>query len=195
MAGRPVFGQKFPVVSETQRIEMLKPPKKRPARMVLDTDTYNEIDDQFAVVYALISPELNVEAAYAAPFKNNRSKGPRDGMEKSYEEILRILRKLGRSSEGFAFRGSTNYLTNIRNPERSSNAFHYLCAGKGKRLSTAGYPFWRDYSIDVAAMSPGKADVGVVFLRTDESNCYLWRIPVASGRTMKLAKIVRPGRK
>jgi hypothetical protein len=34
--------------------------------MVLDTDTYNEIDDQFAVTYGLLSPErLSVEALYA----------------------------------------------------------------------------------------------------------------------------------
>ncbi len=25
--------------------------------LVLDTDTYNEVDDQFAVVYALMAPE------------------------------------------------------------------------------------------------------------------------------------------
>ena len=38
-------------------------------RMALDTDTFNEIDDQFAVAYALLSPErLQVEALYAAPF-------------------------------------------------------------------------------------------------------------------------------
>jgi len=48
--------------------------------MVLDTDTYNEVDDQFAVVYALRSPErLRVEALYAAPFHNDRSSGPADG--------------------------------------------------------------------------------------------------------------------
>ena len=117
-----LLGQQFPAVSENQRIEMLKHPNDRPVRMVLDTDTYNEIDDQFALVYALISPELNVKAVYAAPFKNRRSSGPGDGMEKSYEEILRILRKLGRSSEGFAFKGSSRYLTDLRNPERSPAA-------------------------------------------------------------------------
>jgi len=117
-----LLGQQFPSISDSQRIEMLKHPNKRPVRMVLDTDTYNEIDDQFAVVYALISPELDLKAVYAAPFKNNRSKGPRDGMEKSYEEILRILAKLGKSSENFAFRGSTSYLNDIRNPERSPAA-------------------------------------------------------------------------
>jgi len=47
---------------------------------VLDTDTYNEVDDQFAVTQALLSPDrLEVEALYAAPFSNNRSSGPGDG--------------------------------------------------------------------------------------------------------------------
>ena len=90
--------------------------------MVLDTDTYNEIDDQFALVYSLISPELDVRAVYAAPFKNSRSKGPKDGMEKSYEEILRILNKLDKSPDGFAFKGSSSYLTDIKNPEKSPAA-------------------------------------------------------------------------
>lgn len=121
MAG-PLGAGDFPTLSEGQRIAMLKPPTSRPVRMVLDTDTYNEIDDQFALVYALISRELDVRAVYAAPFKNSRSKSPGDGMEKSYEEILRILDKLDRKPEGFAFRGSTRYLTDLKNPERSPAA-------------------------------------------------------------------------
>jgi len=118
----PLSGQNFPAVSENQRIEMLKHPDDKPVRMVLDTDTYNEIDDQFALVYALISPELDVKAVYAAPFTNSRSSGPKDGMEKSYEEIVRVLSKLGRPADGFAFKGSTNYLTELRNPEKSPAA-------------------------------------------------------------------------
>ena len=61
-------------------------------RAVLDTDTYNEIDDQYAVAYSLLSPErLSIEAIYAAPFVNDRSPSAAVGMEKSYEEILRLL--------------------------------------------------------------------------------------------------------
>jgi len=119
-------GQKFPAVPEGQRIEMLRSPSKRPVRMVLDTDTYNEIDDQFALVYALISPEVSVQAVYAAPFHNARSSGPGDGMEKSYEEILRILDKLGQSPDGFAFRGSTHYITDLKEPERSPAALDLI---------------------------------------------------------------------
>jgi purine nucleosidase len=38
-------------------------------RMVIDTDAANEIDDQFALAWALLAPErLEVEAVYAAPF-------------------------------------------------------------------------------------------------------------------------------
>lgn len=81
--------------------------------MVLDTDTYNEIDDQFALCYALLSPEkCNVQAIYAAPFYNELSMGPADGMEKSYREICRLLAYFGRDSQGFAFRGSDRYFQN-----------------------------------------------------------------------------------
>ena len=113
------LGQRFPAIPEGQRLERLRPPAKRPVRMVLDTDTYNEIDDQFALVYALISPELDVQAVYAAPFHNKRSSGPGDGMEKSYEEILRVLSRLGKDPKDFAFKGSTHYLTDLKKPEKS----------------------------------------------------------------------------
>lgn len=91
--------------------------------MVLDTDTYNEVDDQFALSYALLSPErLNVQAVYAAPFYNDRSTGPLDGMERSYGEITRLLGLLGRGAEGFAFRGSGSWLPDARTPVDSPAA-------------------------------------------------------------------------
>ena len=81
---------------------------------MLDTDTYNEIDDQFAVVYALLSPErVTVEALHAAPFHNSRSTGPGDGMEKSFEEIHRLLERLpavGPAKKESVKRGSTQWL-------------------------------------------------------------------------------------
>ena len=107
----------FPQLSDQFRLNRLQPPTGE-VRMVLDTDTYNEIDDQFALTYALLSPEkLTVEAVYAAPFHNNRSSGPGDGMEKSYAEILRLLDFLGVAADGFAFRGSTKYIGPARRPQ------------------------------------------------------------------------------
>jgi inosine-uridine nucleoside N-ribohydrolase len=95
----------------------------RKVRMVLDTDTYNEVDDQFALAYALRSPErLQVEAVYAAPFFNERSSGPGDGMEKSYAEILKILSFMKIPSGGFVFKGSAGYLADGNTPRESEAA-------------------------------------------------------------------------
>ncbi len=121
-AGLRASAQDFPEISETERIARLTPPEGR-VRMVLDTDTYNEIDDQFAVVYALLSKEkLNVEALYAAPFFNIRSEGPADGMEKSYEEILRLLDRMDIDHEGLVFKGSREYLGDPEKPVESPAA-------------------------------------------------------------------------
>ena len=84
---------------------------RRCVDIVIDSDTYNEVDDQFAIAYALTSHEqMSVKAIYAAPFYNEHSSGPEDGMIKSYEEILRLLERMSMSAEGFVFKGSTSYL-------------------------------------------------------------------------------------
>ena len=105
-----------------QRLKNLEIPTG-PVDMVLDTDAYNEIDDQFAISYALHATEkLNVLALYAAPFFNNRSNSPADGMERSYQEILKLLRlsKL----ECPVYRGSDRYLPDEQTPVASDAAKH-----------------------------------------------------------------------
>lgn len=92
------------------RLRMLKPPSA-PVRCVLDTDTFNEIDDQFAIVQMLLSPDrLDLRAIYAAPFHNHRSKSPGHGMELSHDEILRLLERLGVSPDDFVFKGVEDYV-------------------------------------------------------------------------------------
>lgn len=109
-------------LSDAEIVRRLELPEGR-LDMVLDTDTYNEVDDQFALAYSLLSPErLNVQAVYAAPFYNDKSTGPEDGMEKSYDEILRFLGKMNISPEGFVFRGSRSYLPDGNTPVDSPAA-------------------------------------------------------------------------
>ncbi|NBD36862.1 MAG: nucleoside hydrolase [Chloroflexi bacterium] len=109
----------FPILTEAQMRARLAPPSAR-VRMVLDTDTANEIDDQFALVYAMLSPaRLDVEAMYAAPFDNEKSNGPADGMEQSYREIVRLLAQLEVAPEGFVYRGATRYLPGVDAPVES----------------------------------------------------------------------------
>lgn len=112
----------FPSITDTVRMQRLTPPTGK-VRAVLDTDTYNEVDDQFAIVQALLSPEqIDLQAIYAAPFDNDRSDGAGDGMEKSYEEILRLLSRLDVSAEGFVYRGSTGFLPSRNTPCTSAAA-------------------------------------------------------------------------
>ena len=94
--------------------------------VVLDTDAYNEIDDQFAISYLLHIPEkARVKALYAAPFFNKKSTGPADGMEKSYQEILHLLRLAGREEIiPSVFRGSDAYLPDEKTPVDSPAARH-----------------------------------------------------------------------
>ena len=101
-------------MTNEQRIKNLSVPKGK-VDVVLDTDAYNEVDDQFAIAYLLKSKEkLNTKAIYAAPFFNGKSNGPKDGMEKSYQEILKLLSLLGEECD--TFKGSEKYLDNEHTP-------------------------------------------------------------------------------
>ena len=96
------------MLTPEQRLAMLDTPNW-PIDVVIDSDTFNEIDDQFAISYALhCQDKLNVKAIYAAPFLNQNSVSPADGMEKSYQEIHRLLALMG--EERPVMRGSTAYL-------------------------------------------------------------------------------------
>ena len=68
------------------------------ARVIIDTDTANEIDDQYALAWALLSPErLNLEGVTAVPFSFAhhqedliksvnimRNGGPKDAVEEKF---------------------------------------------------------------------------------------------------------------
>ncbi|WP_299726686.1 nucleoside hydrolase [uncultured Tateyamaria sp.] len=59
----------FTPLPEELMKERLAPPSDGPVRLLIDTDTANEIDDQYALAWALLSPEhMTVEAVTAEPF-------------------------------------------------------------------------------------------------------------------------------
>ena len=100
----------FLPIPEATRLKMLAPPTGR-LRCVLDTDTYNEIDDQFALVQMLLSPDrFDLQAIYAAPFHNDRCSSPGEGMELSFQEVLRLLDRLDVRPDGLVYRGVTDYV-------------------------------------------------------------------------------------
>lgn len=62
----------FPTVDADRRARMLAPPDPAdgPVDVVLDTDVTNEIDDQFAIVWAMLRPDrVNLLALTACPYR------------------------------------------------------------------------------------------------------------------------------
>ena len=92
--------------------------------VVLDTDTFNELDDQFAVALLLSHPERFHPVGFcAAPFLNANSSSPEDGMEKSYQELMKILTLMEREDlKAVTFRGSRHYCPDEKTPVPSEAA-------------------------------------------------------------------------
>ncbi|MBQ8849503.1 MAG: nucleoside hydrolase [Clostridia bacterium] len=118
-------------MNNEQKLKNLSVPSGK-IDVVLDTDAYNEIDDQFAIAYLLSCKEkLNTKAIYAAPFFNKNSSGPADGMEKSYDEIFKVLSLMVEDVP--VLKGSTDFLENESTPIISPAALDLL--ERAKRYS------------------------------------------------------------
>lgn len=117
-------------MNNEERKKRLQIPTGR-LRLVIDTDAKNEVDDQFAIAWALTSPErFLVEAVYAAPFSHEcfqniqasgeaieksaeligHAEDPGDGMRQSYDEIQRVFDLLHIDSGGRIYYGSDRYI-------------------------------------------------------------------------------------
>lgn len=108
-------------------IRQLERPEGR-IDVVIDTDTYNEIDDQYALAYLIKSEEkLNLQAIYAAPFSNKKCADPGEGMEASYKEIQNVLTLMEREDlKAIVKKGSAAYLTDEKTPVISDAAEHLV---------------------------------------------------------------------
>lgn len=155
----------FPSVTDTRRMQMFAD-HPGPARVLIDTDAANEIDDQFAIAWAMLSPDrMDVEAIVAEPYGHLHMReelvaavkarqentgtdlaedkheawashliangidpatmeltGPAEGMERSYEEIITVLDKMGIPASGLAYRGSDRYMPSADTPVESEGA-------------------------------------------------------------------------
>jgi len=122
--------------------------------VVIDTDAANEIDDQFALAWALLSPnQMDVVAIYATPFSFAHRRAsllhaPQDaapfnppgiGMERSYDEILKVCELLGVPGEGRVWRGSEGYLPAAGQAQHSAAVDHLIATA---RASAADDPLY-----------------------------------------------------
>lgn len=82
--------------------------------VILDTDTYNECDDQFALAYMLKNQDIfNIEAITVAPYSHKEySESIKDGLDNSYNEILKICKWLNFETTNKVFKGAEDYICN-----------------------------------------------------------------------------------
>ena len=90
--------------------------------VILDTDTYNECDDQFALSYMLKSQDIfNIEAITVAPYSHKKySVSVKEGQENSYNEILKICKWLDFDTANKVFKGSEDYICNGYNEKNDA---------------------------------------------------------------------------
>lgn len=88
--------------------------------VILDTDTANEADDQFAVVYAALSDNVKLDAVLTAPFSNGREKDTSKSIDLSIAEAERFLRLAG--ADVPVIEGSRKFLSDTSTPVESSAA-------------------------------------------------------------------------
>lgn len=80
--------------------------------IILDTDLYNEIDDQIALAYVLKSKDtLNLEAVTIAPFTKGEY-NTKTSIDKSYEVAKKIFKMCNEENDEIIFKGATEYFTN-----------------------------------------------------------------------------------
>ena len=104
----------------------------RVKKVILDTDAYNEVDDQFAIAWAILEngKKINLHSINAAPFLNSNSVSAEDGMIKSYDEIFKLVKLIDESGYDITkkaadvpvFKGSTRFMTPDKEPVISDAA-------------------------------------------------------------------------
>lgn len=92
--------------------------------IILDTDLYNEIDDQVALAYVLKSKDvLNLEAVTIAPFTKGEY-NTKTSIDKSYEVAKKIFRMCNEENDEIIFKGATEYFT--KNSSQTNEAVNKI---------------------------------------------------------------------
>ncbi|MBE0478915.1 nucleoside hydrolase [Candidatus Aerophobetes bacterium] len=107
-----------------------KPTSGKPRRVILNTDACNEIDDQMAIIHALLSPELKIEGIIAAHYGIHTH---RDSMQRSYNEIHHLLTLLGMQGKVNVLRGASLAMEKPDSPQKSEGAEFIIQCAKSSR--------------------------------------------------------------
>jgi len=88
-------------------------PDEKKVRVILDTDVKNEVDDQFAIVHAVLSESFDLRGIIPAHFGNEKSS---QSQKDSYDEAVLILNKMDRADSVRLEDGAEGALENEETP-------------------------------------------------------------------------------
>jgi inosine-uridine nucleoside N-ribohydrolase len=89
-------------------------PAAERVRVLLDTDAFNEIDDQFFVAYSLFQKRFEIEAITAAHYRWEHG-----SVDESYYEVLRVIEMMGLRPAFPVVRGADLAMKDEKSPVRS----------------------------------------------------------------------------
>lgn len=91
-------------------------PEEKRVRVIVSTDAANEVDDAYAIVHALLTPQFIMKGIVAAHFKDRVPQS----MEKSYDEVMRIVDRCGLSGQVSVLKGAATPLPDENTPVLSA---------------------------------------------------------------------------
>lgn len=94
-------------------------PQEKKPRLILNTDAKNEVDDQFAIVHALLSEAIDLRGIISAHFGQERSA---HSEQDSYDEILHLIDLMGITPQAPVVHGAGCALANRETPIDSPGA-------------------------------------------------------------------------
>ena len=106
-------------------------------KVILDTDMFNEIDDQFALTYLMTSLDVfDVEAITIAPFSNSgyaKVSSIKEGVEKSYNRTLEILDMINKNDyKQKVYKGAIKYTTDSMESNNAVDKIIDICLKNDK---------------------------------------------------------------
>lgn len=98
-------------------------PNEKAIRVITNTDANNECDDQYAVAHVLITPKFDNKAIIAEQYGNMRDQ---DSEQRSYNEILNVVKLMGLEGEVNVLHGTPTALTDEKTAIESEGARYII---------------------------------------------------------------------
>lgn len=105
--------------------KLFEVPANKKVKVIIDTDAYCEADDQYAIAHMIMTEKADILGITVAHFDTvllESKTGEDDSMIQSYDEVLHLLKLMGKENEFKVFKGVETGLKDEKTPECSDAA-------------------------------------------------------------------------